>query len=106
VVKVTLEFKSPARVEDMLDVYVRVSHIGNTSIAMDMEIYDQEADRLLTTGQAIYVGYDVSTRTTRPVPPDIREIIDYYEKTGVVLPLERFPRLAAAALPAQVKGIH
>jgi len=106
VVKVTLEFKSPARVEDMLDVYVRVSHIGNTSIAMDMEIYDQEADRLLTTGQAIYVGYDVSTRTTRPVPPDIREIIDYYEKTGVVLPLERFPKLAAAALPAQVKGIH
>ena len=97
VVKVTLEFKAPARVEDMLNICMRVSRMGNTSITMDMEIYAQGTDRLLTTGQAIYVGYDAPRRTPRPIPPDIRELIDHYEKNGVVLSLEGFPELAVAA---------
>ncbi len=96
VVKVTLEFKAPARVEDMLDIYVRISRMGNSSIAMDMEIYIQGGDRLIATGQAIYVGYDAATVSARPVPPDIRELVAEYESTGVAPPLERFPGLAAA----------
>ena len=101
VVKVTLEYKAPARVDDMLDIFVRVSHIGNTSITMDMEIYSQENDQLLTISRAIYVGYDASTATTKPVPADIRELVDRYEESGVVIPLESFPDLAAA-----VSGHH
>ena len=97
VVKVTLEYKAPARVDDMLDIFARVSHIGSTSITVDMEIYSQERGQLLTTSQVIYAGYDASTATTKPVPADIRELVDRYEESGVVIPLERFPDLAAAA---------
>ena len=32
VVKVEMEFKAPARVDDVLDVWVRLSRIGNTSL--------------------------------------------------------------------------
>ena len=96
-VKVTMEYKAPARVEDLLKVYFRVSTIGNTSIATDMEIYTEGTDRLLTTGQAVYVGYDAFNGEKKPVPPDIRELVESYERDGVVLPLERFPKLAAAA---------
>ena len=96
-VKVTLEYKAPARVEELLEVHFRVSAIGNTSITTDMEIYAENTGQLLTVGQAVYVGYDASKGKKVPVPPDIREVVESYERDGVVLPLERFPKLAAAA---------
>lgn len=72
VVKVTLEYKAPARVEDLLDIYMRVARLGNTSITMQMEIYPQGVDKLLA-------------------------LVSHYEKNGVALPLEQFPYLAEAA---------
>ena len=97
VVTVTVEYKAPARVEDDIDVFVAVTNIGNTSLTLDAEIYLQSSDRLLTTIHAVYVGYDASTGETRPVPDAIRRLINHFESTGEVLPLEQFPELAEAA---------
>lgn len=98
VVKATLEFKAPARVDDLLDLYVRVSRIGITSLTMEVAIYPQESDRLLTTMEAVYVGFHPQSGTTRPVPDEIRELVTHFEATGQVLPMDHFPSLAAAAL--------
>lgn len=97
VVKTTLEFKAPARVDDMLDLYVRVGDFGNTSFHLDLEIYSQDSAPLLTAVQGVYVGFDAPTGTTRRVPDDIRELVNHFEATGEVLPLSRFPGLAEAA---------
>ena len=97
VVKVTLEYKAPARVEDLLDIYMRVARLGNTSITMQMEIYPQGVDKLRASGEIIYVGYDVATGTTRPIPEELRALVSHHEKNGVALPLEQFPYLAEAA---------
>ena len=97
VVKVEIEYKAPARVDDMLILHVRVSHIGNTSLILNVEIYPQDSDTLLTTIQSVYVGYHADTGNTRPVPDEMRELINHFEETGKVLPLDRFPDLAAAA---------
>jgi acyl-CoA thioester hydrolase len=97
VVKTLIEFKAPARVDDLLDLFVRVSHIGNTSYTMDMEIYPEGSDQLLTMVQAVYVGYLAGSGKTRPVPGDIRELLNHFETNGEVLPLARFPGLASAA---------
>ena len=96
VVKTTLEFKAPARVDEMVEAFVRVSRIGNTSLTMNMELYPQNADKLLTDVEAIYVGYDAATGATRRVPDDFRELINHYENTGETLPITRFPDLARA----------
>ena len=96
VVKTTLEFKAPARIDDMLDAFVRVSHIGNTSLLLHLELYPKDGDRLLTSVEAVYVGYDAATETTRRVPDALRELIGHYEETGEVTPLSRFPELANA----------
>jgi len=98
VVKATLEFKAPARVDDLLDLYLRVSRIGNTSLTLEVAIYPQESDRLLTTMEAVYVGFHPKSGTTRPVPDEIRELVTHFEATDQVLPLNRFPRLAAEEL--------
>ena len=102
VIKTTLEFKAPARVDDMVEAYVRVSHIGNTSLIMNMELYPKDGDRLLTAVEAVYVGYDAATEATRRVPDAFRDLIGHYEETGETLPIAQFPDLARAM--AQVTG--
>jgi acyl-CoA thioester hydrolase len=98
VVKATLEFKAPARVDEVLELRSRVSRIGNTSLTLDVEIYADGSDRLLTVMQAVYVGFYPESGTTRPVPDDIRSLVDHYETTGEVTPIDQFPALAEAAL--------
>ena len=94
-VKVTLEYKSPVLVDDVIDVYLRVANVGNTSFTTNGEIYREETDELLFESESVYVDYDSLKRTSRPVPDDVRELITHYEATGEVLAIERFPALAA-----------
>tara|TARA_B100001167_G_C16769691_1_gene306388 strand:- start:979 stop:1470 length:492 start_codon:yes stop_codon:yes gene_type:complete len=96
VVKSTQEFKAPAKVDEIIELHVRVSNIGNTSLTLNLEIYAEGSDRLLTSIETVYVGYDTATESTRPVPDAIRELVTHFEETGEVLPIEQFPELAEA----------
>ena len=100
VVKATIEYKAPARVDQMLELRARVTRIGNTSLTLLVAIYEPDGDPdqpAMTTIESIYVGYDADTGGTRRVPDSIRALVDRYETTGAVLPLTDFPELAAAA---------
>ena len=96
VVKSTQEFKAPAKVDEIIELHVRVSKIGNTSLTLNLEIYPEGSDRLLTSIETIYVGYDAATESSRPVPDAIRQLVARFEETGDVLPIEQFPDLAKA----------
>ena len=96
VVKSTQEFKAPAKVDEIIELHVRVSNIGDTSLTLNLEIYAEGNDRLLTSIETVYVGYDTATESTRPVPDAIRELVTHFEETGEVLPIEQFPELAKA----------
>ena len=97
VVKTTLEFRAPARVDEILELYVRVGDFGNTSFHLEMEIYQKDSDTVLTVIQGGYVGFDASSSTARRVPDEVRELIGHFEASGEVLPMSRFPKLAEAA---------
>ena len=101
VVKTTIEFRSPALVDEIVEACVRVSRIGNSSMDMQMELYRPDAEVLLTTIDAVYVGYDATTRTSRRVPDDFRELVGHFESTGEALPLSRFPELNDAMRQGQ-----
>ena len=96
VVKSTLEFKAPAKVDEIIELYVRVSKIGHSSLTLNMEIYPQGSDRLLTDIETIYVGYDAATESSKPVPDDVRRLVTNYEATGEILPMEQLPDLSEA----------
>ena len=96
-VKLTVEYKAPARVDDLLDLCLRVSRVGNTSINFNLEIYLGGTDQLLTTMETVHVGYDAGLGQSKPVPNEIRRLVDHFEATGEALPLEQFPALAQAA---------
>ena len=99
VAKVTIEYKAPVRVDEMLDLRARVARIGNTSLALEVAIFPEGGapdDAPLTTIEAIYVGFYADTGRTRRVPDSIRGLVENWESAGAVLPLATFPELAAA----------
>ena len=81
-VRATLEFKSPARVDDVLEVHTRVSGIGSSSLTMVSELYRQCSDELLMRAEMVYVNYDSDARVSRAVPDDLRELIEGFEGAG------------------------
>jgi acyl-CoA thioester hydrolase len=92
-VKATLEYKRPVRVDDMMVLYVRASRIGNTSLTHQMEIYLEGTAELHHRAEIVLVDYDTDSGAARQVLDGIRDLIAHYERTGEVLPLDRFPDL-------------
>ena len=83
-VKVTLEYKSPARIDELIDIFLRVEKIGRTSIDKRSEIYRSATDELLCSGQSISVNFDSELGKSRDVPAEIRAIIDKFESTDTI----------------------
>lgn len=78
-VRTLLEYQSPAQFDDMLDIHVRISRMGNSSMDFTIGIFrDQE---LLVTGEIVYVRADVDSRRPEAIPQAFREAITMFEHT-------------------------
>lgn len=100
VVKATLEYRAPVRVDQLLELRARVARIGNTSLTLAVGIFTDGGspdDAALTRIDAVYVGFHADTGATRPVPAPIRTLVESWERRGATLPLDDFPELAQAA---------
>ena len=75
----TVEFKSPARFDELLEIYTRVSSMGNTSLVFDFEIYPEAGDHLASSAQSLYVCVDPKTLQKIPVPNGLRRRISEFE---------------------------
>ena len=77
--RTTMEFKSPARFDEILEVHTRVSKIGTTSLTFEFEIYPQGEDRLIGSATSLYVCVDPKTLKSIPVPDLLRRPIGELE---------------------------
>ena len=75
--KATVEFHASARMDDMLDVAMKCSRIGTSSMTFTGAIF--RAEQLLITCELIYVFADPATQTSKPVPPALRDVLTAYE---------------------------
>ena len=75
--KSTIEFQAPARFDQLLDVYVRLARLGNTSATIQLEIM-HEAHHLIS-GEMIYVNVDVNTQQPMRLPDALRTVFEKYE---------------------------
>ena len=98
-VKMSIDFLAPARLDDMLTVCWKIHRLGNSSLTARSEIYRACSDEPLTRAEVVYVNYDDATRTSRPVPDGLRRLMDTFEATGEIIPLNELPGLAAPATP-------
>jgi len=77
--RTTLEFKAPARFDDLLEIYTRVSRIGNTSITFEFEIYREGEDQLINAASSLYVCVDPQTLKSVRVPEALRARLSEFE---------------------------
>jgi len=77
--RTTMEFKSPARFDDVLEVCTRVSKIGTTSLTFEFEIYIEGEPRLIGSATSLYVCVDPKTLKSTPVPDVLRSRIEEFE---------------------------
>ena len=96
-VKATLEYISPARVDDVIDIYWRVERIGNSSITTGAEVRASRSGELVLRAEVIHVDFDSDAGVSRPVPDDMRRLIETFESTGEVIPLDELPGLKGVA---------
>jgi acyl-CoA thioester hydrolase len=77
--RTTMEFKSPARFDEVLEVYTRISRIGTTGLTFEFEIYPKGEERLVGSATSLYVCIDPNTMRSTPVPDSLRECIGRFE---------------------------
>ncbi len=77
VVKATVEFHASARVDDQIEVAMKCSRIGSSSMTFTGAIF--RGDEHLISGEIIYVFADPATQTSKPVPQALRDILLGYE---------------------------
>ena len=74
-----IEYLAPARFDDLLEVFIRVSRIGRTSVTYEMAAYLVETDELLVTAHQTLVLVDLDARKAAPVPDVLREKVRAFE---------------------------
>ena len=75
--KATVEYEGSARCDDVLDVGVRCARVGNSSMLFSTAVFRQ--DELLVSGELVYVFADPQTQTSKPVPQELREVLQAFE---------------------------
>lgn len=78
-----VEYFAPAVFDDEIEVHVRVSRIGSTSVTFEFAAYRIPDDALMVTAHQTLVYVDLEARTKRPVPDDFRRRIRALEGDDV-----------------------
>ena len=74
-----INYESPAIVDDLLDIYTRISYIKNSSFCFEHLIYHHETGRLLITQKSVQVNLNADTNRPERLPDHLRKIITDYE---------------------------
>lgn len=75
--KASIEYHASAQFDDRLDVALRCSRVGNTSMTFSGAVL--RGDQLLVASELIYVFADPTTQKPKPVPTLLRQILNGYE---------------------------
>jgi acyl-CoA thioester hydrolase len=74
-----IEYLAPARFDDLLEVFIRVSRLGRTSATYEMAAYRVEDDELMVTAHQTLVLVDLDARKAAPITEVFREKIRAFE---------------------------
>jgi len=80
-----VEYLAPARFDDELDIEVRVSRIGRTSVTFEFAAHKVPERTLMVTAHQTLVYIDLGERRAASVPDDYRSAIAAFEGDDVEL---------------------
>ena len=79
VVKTTIEYKKPLRLDELFDICVGVVRIGRSSMTTRWEIHGAGADDLRVSGETISAHVDLQAGRSLPVPDRVVALFEAYE---------------------------
>jgi acyl-CoA thioester hydrolase len=74
-----VEYFAPAVFDDEIEVFVRVSRIGRTSVTFEFAAYRVPDDVLMVTAHQTLVYIDAAERKALPVPDAFRQLVLGFE---------------------------
>lgn len=81
--KSTLEYRQPARLNDILEIWCRNKKIGHTSFINEFVITRSGETDPLVTAEIVYVSIDPNTFKPRPVSDYVKTRIEQFERGSV-----------------------
>ena len=75
VVKQTTEWKAPARFDEVLELSVYASHLGNTSFSLITEFRLAGSEQITATAETVYVAVNPETLIKTPLTDDVRSAL-------------------------------
>jgi len=75
-VRQAVEWKSPARFDDVLEVSVWTSRLGTTSFTLSFELRRAGQADILVAAETVYVHVDARTFTKRQIAPEMRTALE------------------------------
>ena len=79
VIKTTIEYKKPISFDQIIDLGVKISKIGNTSLTFDISIYSNRKNILLARGYIIQVYTDQIKKCSTPLSKSFVKKIRKFE---------------------------
>ena len=74
--KLTLEWKAPARFDQVLEISIDTTRLGNTSFVLGAEFRLAGHEQVLATAETVYVTVDAQTLKKTPLPQAFRDAIE------------------------------
>ena len=74
-----VEYHAPARFDDLIEAFVRISRIGRSSVTYECAAYRLPEDALMVTAQQTLVLIDLQHRKSASVPDDLRSAVRGFE---------------------------
>ena len=78
-----VEYFAPAVFDDEIEVYVRVSRVGRTSVTLGFAAYREPDDLLMVTAHQTMVYVDLAHRKPHPIPDEFRSRVVEFEGADV-----------------------
>jgi len=75
----SVEYHAPARFDDLIEAFVRVSRIGRSSITYECAAHRQPDDTLMVTARQTLVLIDREERLPVGVPEELRSLVRGFE---------------------------
>ena len=75
-VKLTLEWKAPARFDQVVELSIYATHLGNTSFTVVTEFRIAGLEQVICKAETIYVNVDSKTLAKSPLSPEVRTALE------------------------------
>jgi acyl-CoA thioester hydrolase len=79
-----VEYHAPAHFDDLLEIFVRLARIGQTSATYECAAYRLEDDALMVTATQTLVLVELGERKATRIPEEYREVVRHFEEADLL----------------------